>query len=65
VTKNDIYYNWMLIVADVDDNKFVDCAISANVDYIVTNDKHFDILKTVAFPVVRVINIEQFRSLLK
>ena len=64
VVKSDVYYNWLLITADADDNKFVDCAIAANADYIVTNDRHFNVLKDVKFPPVRVINIEQFRLLL-
>ncbi len=62
--KSDVYYNWLLITADADDNKFVDCAISANANYIVTNDRHFDVLKGVEFPPVSVINIEQFQLLL-
>ena len=64
VVKSDVYYNWLLITADADDNKFVDCAIAANADYIVTNDRHFNVLKDVKFPPVRIINIEQFRLLL-
>lgn len=64
VLKSDVYYNWNLIRNDVDDNKFVDCAIAANADYIVTHDRHFDVLRDVAFPVVKVINIHQFQSLL-
>ncbi|MEE9170513.1 MAG: putative toxin-antitoxin system toxin component, PIN family [bacterium] len=39
----DVYYEWNLIDADPDDNKFVDCAVSATVDYLVTNDKPFRI----------------------
>jgi len=60
-----IYYRWLLITADFDDNKFVDCAVSANADYIVTNDKHFNILKDIDFPPVRVIDIIAFKSVLK
>lgn len=30
---------------DKDDDKFVDCAITAGADYIVTEDSHFDRLK--------------------
>ena len=44
-----------LITADLDDNKFVDCAISANAHYIVTNDHHYDVLKSINFPNVNVI----------
>ncbi len=29
------------ISADRDDDKFADCAIVANADYIITSDKHF------------------------
>ena len=54
------YYRFGLITADPDDNKFVDCAIVANADYIVSQDTHFDILKTISFPKVNVIRIEEF-----
>ncbi|MDR2232566.1 MAG: putative toxin-antitoxin system toxin component, PIN family, partial [Tannerella sp.] len=37
------HFNWNLIVADPDDNKFVDCALNAGAEYIVTNDKHFNV----------------------
>lgn len=32
------------IVADPDDNKFADCAIAADADWIVTTDRYFDTL---------------------
>jgi putative PIN family toxin of toxin-antitoxin system len=57
------YYHWHLIENDKDDNKFVDCAISSNADYIVTEDRHFDVLKNLEFPKVKVINIAQFKEL--
>jgi putative PIN family toxin of toxin-antitoxin system len=38
-------YLWRVIVADPDDNKFVDCAIAAKAEWIVTEDAHFDVLK--------------------
>lgn len=56
VEKFDIYYNWSLIVDDYDDNKFVDLAIVSNSDYIVTNDKHFNVLAKIEFPRVNVIS---------
>ena len=43
-----------LIQSDSDDNKFVDCCITANAQYIVSNDRHFDILKHIEFPHVNV-----------
>ena len=44
------HYKWNRIIADYDDNKFVDCAFMSGADYIVTNDKHFNILKIIDFP---------------
>lgn len=64
VEKQDIFFKWHLIEADKDDNKFVDCAIAGNVDYLVTNDKHFNILKSIDFPPVTIINIDEFIELL-
>jgi len=58
------HYKWNLIFADPDDNKFVDCALNGGADYIVTNDKHFNILKDISFPYVKVINIEEFKLIL-
>ena len=58
------YYKWNLIAADPDDNKFVDCALNSGADYIVTNDRHFNVLKTLGFPPVKVIDIETFKSIL-
>ena len=59
------YYRFGLITIDPDDNKFVDCAIIANSDYIVSQDTHFDILKTINFPKVNVVRIEEFVKELK
>ncbi len=53
------YYHFHLIEADPDDNKFVDCAISANAKFIVTEDHHFDILKRIDFPKVEIIKLEE------
>ena len=58
------FYKWHLIVTDPEDNKFVDCALNAGADYIVTNDKHFNILKTLDFPPIKVINIETFKTII-
>ena len=54
------FYAFHLIKADEDDNKFVDCAIVANAKYIVSNDRHFDVLREIPFPKVDVIKINQF-----
>ena len=58
------YYKWNLIYVDPEDNKFADCALNASADYIVTNDKHFNILKKIGFPPIKVIDIEMFKKIL-
>ena len=58
------YYKWNLIQIDPDDNKFVDCALNAGADYIVTNDRHFNILKKTDFPPIKVVDIESFKQIL-
>ena len=57
-------YRFNLITVDPDDNKFVDCAIVANADYIVTSDHHYDALQHTNFPKVHIIHPEQFIKLL-
>lgn len=59
------YYHFGLIETDPDDNKFVDCAIAANAKYIVSEDHHFDVLKSCSFPKVDVIGLDLFSSILK
>jgi putative PIN family toxin of toxin-antitoxin system len=59
-----VYFKWRLITADPDDNKFVDCAVSANADFIVTNDKHFNVLKNIDFPKINVIDIDTFKIIM-
>jgi len=58
------WFQWNLIAADPDDNKFADCALNAGADYIVTNDRHFNVLKTLDFPPIKIINIETFKNIL-
>ena len=54
------YYKFHLIKADPDDNKFTDCAVAANARCIVTEDKHFHILKQINFPKIDVITLDEF-----
>lgn len=60
VEKTSIYFHWNLIEKDPDDNKFVDCAVSARVKYIVTNDNHFKHLKNIDFPPIEVVSADDF-----
>lgn len=54
-----------MITSDPDDNKFVDCAICGNAELLVTNDAHFDILKTIEFPKVEIIKLQEYIKLSK
>ena len=54
------YVHFELLTTDVDDNKFVDCAIAADAEYIVTNDKDFNQLKEIPWPKVEIIKIAEF-----
>lgn len=60
----DPQFRFGLITSDKDDNKFVDCAIAANATYIVSEDKHFDVLKEISFPKLLVIRLKEFLKLL-
>ncbi len=64
VEKVEPFFQLRLIQADYDDNKFVDCAFASNAHYIVTDDKHFNILKTIGFPQIPCISAEDFQKLL-
>lgn len=60
----DTYFHFHLIEQDKDDNKFVDCAIAANAQYIVSEDSHFKHLRKIPFPTVNVIRLAEFKNLL-
>jgi len=53
-------FYFKLIEAYPDDNKFVDCAVCGNAELIVSNDAHFNILKDIDFPKIKVSRIEEF-----
>ena len=59
------YFSLHLIEADHDDNKFVDCAFAANATFIVSDDKHYDILKEISFPQLLVLKLKEFLGLLQ
>ncbi len=42
-------FRFHLIAADPDDDKFADCAIAAEADYLITEYRHFDVLKTAGY----------------
>lgn len=61
----DPQFKLNLIEMDKDDNKFVDCAFAANATFIVSNDRHFDILTTISFPKINVLKMKEFLQILR
>ncbi len=53
-------FRFNLIPADPDDNKFIDCAIAGQADFLITSDKHFQTISTKGFPPLSVITPEKF-----
>ncbi len=64
LNKVDVSFEWKLIDKDPDDNKYVDAAIAGGADFIVSNDQHFKILKSIDFPKINVIGIEEFLEII-
>ena len=64
--RQEPYFRFGQVIADPDDNKFVDCAIAAGVDWLVSDDHH--ILKLLRernrFPPVPICSFEEFKQLL-
>lgn len=58
------YFKWNLITSDADDNKFVDCAIASNARYLVSNDHHLQVLKTIPFPKVEILTASEFKQII-
>lgn len=64
IVLQQVYYNWNAIDLDPDDNKFFDIAVAANVDYLVTNDRHFDKVKKLPFPKLNIIDADSFLTII-
>lgn len=56
------YFFWQLIEQDPDDNKFVDCAIAANAQYLISEDRHFRVLKKYDYFGIELIQLNEFRN---
>ena len=61
----DIYFRWNLIAEDPDDNKFADISIASGADYLVTEDHHFNPLRSIDFPKIPVIGIKSFLAIIQ
>lgn len=59
------YFQWQLIAADEDDDKYVDTYVAAGADMLVSEDGHFNTLEQIPFPKVTRIRIDDFLAIVK
>ena len=64
VEKVTKHIRWQLITHDPDDDKFSDCYLWGNASYLITHDKHFNILKNRNFPKVNVVTLNDFKKII-
>lgn len=64
VKKINVYFDLNVIELDADDNKFINCAFAGNVNHIVSNDRHFNILKKLDFPKINLLIIDELADFL-
>jgi putative PIN family toxin of toxin-antitoxin system len=62
IYRESYFHFHLLSHIDKDDDKFVDCAITAGADYIVTEDSHFDHIKQIPFPRLNVLTLDEFND---
>jgi predicted nucleic acid-binding protein len=64
--RQEPYFRFGQVNEDPDDNKFVDCAIAAGADWLVSDDRHLlNLMRDKnRFPAVPVCSLEAFRKIL-
>ena len=65
VHQTTVYYRFLLIAADADDDKFADCAIAEGIHFLITDDSHYNVLLKLGFPKVNLLKIKEFTDLLE
>lgn len=63
-TLHNVFFNFLLVSGDADDNKFADAYVSAGADYLVSNDGQLLSLRKVPFPVIHVVTLQEFSAML-
>jgi putative PIN family toxin of toxin-antitoxin system len=61
IHRTDSTFRFNVIAGDPDDNKFVDCAIAARAEFVVTEDQYFSALATSGYA-PRVVTLEGLRA---
>jgi putative PIN family toxin of toxin-antitoxin system len=62
VIKSDIFFNWHLISEDQDDDKFIDCYLASDAEYLVSNDQHFAKIRQIDFPKINLFSLKEFET---
>jgi uncharacterized protein len=65
VIHSEPFIDWKIITQDPEDDKFANCAICGGADFIVTNDKHYNVVNDNEFPPMRVIKMAEFQKILR
>jgi uncharacterized protein len=63
VQKKEVFFRFNMI-DDLDDNKFVDCTFAANAHFLVSDDKAFRVLRSLDFPKIEVLKLDEFMEIL-
>ena len=63
VQKTEVFFRFN-VIADLDDNKFMDCAFASNAHYLVSDDKSFRALQSLDFPKIEVLTLDEFSRML-
>ena len=61
IHRTDATFRFNVITGDPDDNEFVDCAIAARAESVVTEDQHFSALATSGYA-PRAVSLEGLRN---
>ncbi len=64
VHKKEVFFRFN-VIADMDDNKFLDCAFASNAHFLVSDDTAFRVLKNLDFPKIEVLTLDEFMKVLK
>jgi len=64
IALHDVFYNFLLVTNDIDDNKFADTYIAAGADMLVSNDTALLALNKNEFPHVKVVTLQAFSKML-
>jgi uncharacterized protein len=60
-----VFYNFNLIEKDKDDNKFVDTYFASGATYLISNDNSITSLKSITFPPLTILTLQEFSEMLK